>query len=116
MVQSYAKTVYAFLREKYGQEMDWREIEDANDVDATDKIIARENPNRAALIIVNVSTGTIYLRPRKPATTSAGIVLVPSGGSISISAPEDGPLAAYEWHAIGSAGNLAFLAIGGHIG
>ncbi|MDO8682635.1 MAG: hypothetical protein Q7N50_04050 [Armatimonadota bacterium] len=115
MVQSFKKTVYTLLREKYGVDMDWREITDANDVDATDKIIARENPNRAALIVINTSTGTIYLRPRISATTSAGIVLVPSGGSMSISAPEDGPLAAYEWHAIGSAGNLAFLAIGGHL-
>ena len=109
------KDVYALLAREYGIKMSWRELSLIDDVDATDKELALANPNRVALIIVNVSSGTIYLRPSRAASTSAGIVLVPSGGFMSLAYRDDGPLPALSWHAIGSAGNLAYIAFEGVI-
>lgn len=64
--------------------------------------LVQTNPERVNLLIVNLSVNTVYIRPNNHATTAAGIVLAPNGGSFSTNLLEDLVLPSYEYFAIAS--------------
>jgi hypothetical protein len=65
--------------------------------------IVQNNPERAALLIINLSVNTVVIRPGGGATLTSGIVLAPSGGSFSTVLLNDLVLPSYSYDAIASA-------------
>ena len=61
------------------------------------------NPGRTNLTIVNLSSATVYLSPMSAASSSSGILLTASGGSLAMNYNDDLVLPTLEWHAIASA-------------
>ena len=104
------RTVYDLIDRELGIKVDYR-FGDDTDADQADKIIARNEPGRVSLIIVNLSGNTVYVRPLHAATTAASILLSPTGGSVAMNWRDDLILQALEWHAIASADNSAILVI-----
>lgn len=78
---------------------------DASDADIADKIIARNNPGRISLTVVNLGTDKVYLRPQGIASATVGIELDSGGGSLSLNWRDDGTLPTLEWHAMSPTDN-----------
>ena len=83
------------------------ENREANDVDATSKIIARNDPARLALIVVNQSSNQINVRVARTATTTTGYVLPSNGDTLLLTWREDLHMVTREYHAISSSDNSA---------
>lgn len=64
--------------------------------------IVAADPERIALIIVNVDAVSLTVRPSNRPTLAVGIVLQPNGSSLSINATEDFTLVTREWSGISS--------------
>lgn len=105
------KTVYDLIAEKLGVEVDFR-FGEVTQVGAASEIIARLDPGRAALVIVNLhATQTLTVRMREEATATAGIRLNPAGGSMSINWVDDLIMPALDWYGIGSGANTSLYII-----
>lgn len=93
------RSVYDLLASRLGVgDIDVGINRDASDIDIADKIIARNDPARVALVIINLGTVSVFVTPQIPATTTRGIVLGASGGSVSMNWQDDLVLPALEWH------------------
>lgn len=71
-------------------------------VNTTTKKVVDHNYERLALTIVNVSGATVYLAPTTTVTGSAGIALLGSGASLTLTARDDLVLVGREWYALAS--------------
>lgn len=65
--------------------------------------VCNNNPRRFGLTIINQGTGTVYLDFGEPAVLSQGFVLTPQGGSLTLTALEDGEMCGYDAYAIAAA-------------
>lgn len=70
-------------------------------------VLVRNRPYRVALLVVNLSNNTIYLRPTGPASATRAVVLVALGGFMSINFRDDMVLPAREWFASCTIGDSA---------
>lgn len=95
-------SVYDLISKQYGAKVSVEDPTTNLSIGTTDLIIAQNNPRRIALVVVNLSANTLYLKPKAPATTTNGIILIANGGSMSLNFLEDLHLPAQEWHAIAS--------------
>lgn len=64
--------------------------------------ILRNNPDRLAYTIVNLTAYSVYVGFDSEVSTSRGILVPASGGTLTLSADEDGELVGYEVYAISS--------------
>jgi hypothetical protein len=65
---------------------------------------------RVALVMVNLGTTSIFVRPNRNPTTVAGIRLGPNGGTIAMNLDQDALLASLDWAAISDvAGGLLYF-------
>jgi hypothetical protein len=62
----------------------------------------KQNPNRLAWILVNLSTTDVFVTPLFRATATRGIRVPSNGGFMSLLADEDLDMVGYEWFAIAS--------------
>jgi len=62
--------------------------------------VLKNNPNRLAFILVNLSANVGYFAPVQTVSSSAGIRAAASGGSFAFIWNEDFDLVALEWFAI----------------
>jgi len=95
-------SVYELIAKEYGISI---AIEDPSinlSIGTTSLIIAQNNPRRLGLVIINLSTNVLYVKPGGSATTTSGIRLAASGGSVSVNFITDLHLPALEWQAIAS--------------
>jgi len=67
------------------------------------------NPDRVALVIVNLSANIIYLSPRDPAAAAAGIRLDANGGWRALIWDEDMELVAHDWYALATGAGSAIF-------
>ena len=65
--------------------------------------VARLNPNRVALLIVNLSVNNIHVGHFRDVAATKGIFLSPSGGNMVLHYFEDFNLVGLEWYGIASA-------------
>lgn len=63
-------------------------------------IIARQNPGRTDLTVVNTSGGAIYLWPRSAAKPETYALYLAPGGFIELNSPEDEDTVVAEWVAV----------------
>lgn len=66
-------------------------------------LIAGNNPNRFALLIINLGSAAVYIAPDNAVATTRGVRLAPSGGSISFNWREDFHIVGWQWFAIADA-------------
>lgn len=62
--------------------------------------ILKNNPDRLSYTIINLTAYSIYVGFDREVSTSRGILIPASGGSLTLSAEEDGELVGYEAFAI----------------
>jgi len=65
--------------------------------------VYKNNPRRFLAIIVNQGTGQVFIDWNNSVAVGAGLPLAPQGGTLILTAFEDGELCAYELVAIASA-------------
>ena len=65
--------------------------------------IVDSDPDSLALVIINLSANTVYLRPANNPSSSDGIQINASGGSMSINVRNDLTLPTREWWGVASA-------------
>lgn len=68
------------------------------------EVLAR-NPNRLAVVFVNLGSNPVFIRPEGEAATTSGIRLAANGGGVAFSVVEDFLMPAARWTAIASGGN-----------
>ncbi len=66
-------------------------------------LIARGKPQRAFLLIVNLSANVVYVSPDNLVSATHGIRLAPGGGTVSMIWDRDLELVALPWSALASA-------------
>ncbi len=66
-------------------------------------LLARNNPDRLQLVVVNLSDTDLYVGCFRDVTATKGIFLAKSGGSIGLVATEDAEMVGYEWNVYNSA-------------
>lgn len=94
-------TVNDLIAERFGGSSRERENDLVTQVGVDDVIIARSDPKRFALTVVNQhATQSIRIRPSKAATATVGIVLGPGGGVANLNWENDLGAVTREWHAI----------------
>ena len=80
-----------------------------DDIDTTTKQLLPADPDRVGILIINLGTGIVYVSWLEGVSATNGIRLGPSGGNVSLSAPEDASLVTRAWFAMASADNQAFF-------
>ena len=66
--------------------------------------VVDNDPDALALTIVNIGANSVYLAPTNNPTSSKGIILDASGGSVSMVVRDDLLLPALEWYGIAPSG------------
>lgn len=72
-------------------------------VNITDTILAKNNPRRFMLMLINFGTGTVYVNFGAAPVAGSSVPLSPNGGALTLEVDEDGELTTYDIHAIASA-------------
>ena len=104
-------SIYDLLNESLGVNASPKEDALISTVGTSSAQLLRNNPNRVAFIMVNLSGGDIFLRPQSDATTSEGVQITPQGGSVVVRWQDDFLLPAEAWYAIGSVASSNFYLI-----
>lgn len=66
--------------------------------------IVGNDPDALGLTIINLGTGNVYVAPTNLVSTTNGIVLTPTGGSVSLTVRDDLTLPGYDWWGIAPSG------------
>lgn len=91
-----------FIQKYYGGRF---EEDDATVAVATTSTkIVDNNPDCLALTIINLGSNTLILRPGDAPSSTAGVLLVSAGGSVTMNVRDDLTLPTREWYGIGSGG------------
>ena len=80
-------------------------------VDTGVTVIAQNNPDRLFLLVVNLSDTDLYLGFFADVSPTKGILLAKSGGSVTLTAAEDGELVGYEITVYSSADSKAIFVL-----
>jgi hypothetical protein len=87
------------IRAQYGVDVYEEESLAGAVVNVAGGILVKNRPYRVALLVINLSVNTFYLRPTGPATATRGISIVGPGSFMSINFRDDMVLPAREWWA-----------------
>ena len=104
------RSVYELIEARLGINVVFK-LTGTTSVGTSDVQLVENNPGRTNLTIVNLSSNSIYLSPQNAATTSSGILLTASGGSLAMNYNDDLILPTLEWHALasGSSSNVFII-------
>lgn len=80
-----------------------------DNIDTTPVRILPGDPDRVAITIINLSVNTIFVSHRGNVSSTNGIRLAASGGSVLLSAPDDSDRLVHNWFAIASGANSDFF-------
>ena len=105
------QSVQDMIRSEYGVDIAVFTNREQTQVTTTDRIIAKQDPKRLGLVVVNLGANIVYIRPIDAAASTDAIQLNASGGMVTMNAKDDFILPALEWHGLGAAINLNILTI-----
>ena len=111
MTTKQIQTVQDMIRAEYGVDCTVFTNREQTQVTTADRVIAKQNPKRLGLVVVNLSANIVYIRPIAAASATEAIQLNASGGMVSMNVHDDFVLPTMEWHGLGAAVNLAILVI-----
>jgi hypothetical protein len=75
-------------------------------VQAALTVVAKNNPRRMELLVVNTSVGNIFVGWDAGLTAANGLLISPVGGSLELVPDEDGELVGYQLYAVAPGGPL----------
>jgi len=78
-------------------------------VDTTALQMLRNNPNRVAFVVFNLSSNNLYILHENTVSTTRGFHATASGGSIAVVWDEDFHLVGYEWWCVGDGAGTDFI-------
>lgn len=94
-------TVQELLENYYGTNLyGSRDPLDATSIGTTSAQILRQNPNRFAFTVINLSSNTVYINTTSTVSATNGIRVSAGGGSAFFEWRLDGELPSREWYAI----------------
>lgn len=91
------KSVHELVDERFGVLTRTNENPESAVVNIAETLLLRANPNRLALVIINLSANTVFVKPREGVSATAGIALAAGVGSLSVTMEDDFTLAALDW-------------------
>ena len=108
-----SKTLSELLQAHYGINSSYRVNPEVSQVEITVTKVLSYNPNRLGVVIMNTGGANIYISPEKTVTLGNGILLVPSGGAITLKWDTDFELVSSEFFGIaeGAASNIYILEV-----
>jgi len=104
-------SVYELVERQFGVKLGMAENTEGTTIGTTAGVIAKNNPRRVALVVVNLSANQIYIRPAQAPSATAGILVPPNGGSITMNANDDMILPSLEWQAVASGAASAYYTL-----
>ena len=104
------RSVYELVEVRLGIRLDFA-ITNSRVVGTASEVLAKNNPGRTNLTIVNLSSNTLYLSPLDTASSTNGILLGAAGGSLTLNYWDDLIQPTLEWHAIAAGSNSAVCVI-----
>ena len=110
LVGANIRSVYELVEVRLGIRLDFA-ITNSKTIGTTSEVIAKNNPGRTNLTIVNLSSNTLYLSPLDTASSTNGILLGSGGGSLALNYWDDLIQPTLEWHAIASGSSSAVFTI-----
>lgn len=99
-----AKNVVDLIEDELGVNVGINENPELTQIGTSAAILFRQNPNRVAAVVVNLSNNVLFVSPGGGVSTSKGIRLGANGGSMSLSWRDDFTLPAKEWTIISDVG------------
>lgn len=94
--------VAAYLQKQYGGQFTIAVSNPATG--ATSAQLVKNNPDRAAMTIINVGANSVYLQPLSQQSGSTGIILGAAGGVVTMDMINDLILPSVEWWGVSPAG------------
>jgi len=92
-----------YIRKKFGVATFVEENPVTDTVGTTVTQIVKNNPDRLALIITNLSANNVYIGWFRDVSANKGVFLAPNGGQVVFLADEDLELVGYEFFAVATA-------------
>ena len=103
------RSVYEWVEARLGIHLDFA-VTNSKTIGTTSEVIAKNNPGRTNLTIVNLSSNTLYLSPLDTASSTNRILLGAAGGSLALNYWDDLIQPTLEWHAIAAGSSSAVVA------
>lgn len=88
------------IKARFGTNTRPRDNPENASIGVTPLLILRQNPDRLAFSVVNLSTNAVFIGPFQDVSSTKGYRLVISGGSISFLGDEDFHVVGYDWFAV----------------
>jgi len=104
------RSVYELVEARLGIKLDFA-VTNSKTIGTASEVIAKNNPGRTNLTIVNLSSNTLYLSPLDTASATNGILLGSGGGSLALNFWDDLIQPTLEWHALASGSGSAVFVI-----
>lgn len=95
--------------ERFGRPVTPFENRTVTSVGLTAAIFLRQDPDRLGFLIVNLSVNNLWIGPFANVSTTKGIKIPPSGGSVTSTWDEDFDVVGKEWYAIADGAGSAIL-------
>jgi hypothetical protein len=105
------KSLGDYLRAKFGAAVTYSVNPVVSSVGTTATEIARHNPRRLGLTLINLSSNTLYVAPDNNVSATRSILLPSNGGGLSLSADDDFVLPMVNWFAVASGASSAIYVI-----
>lgn len=100
-----------FIEEKFGQKTRSYQNPEITEVETTVTRVLKNNPDRLAYTFINLGANSVYLAWDRQVADDRGILIASGGGSITLSADEDGELVGYELFGIADTANAACFVV-----
>ena len=105
------KSLGDYLRAKFGAEVTYNINPVVSSVGTTATEVARHNPRRMGLTIVNLSSNILYVAPDNNVSATRSVLLPSNGGGLSLSADDDFILPMVNWFAVASGASSAVFVV-----
>ena len=105
------KSIHELVDERFGVRTRSNENPEVTQVQNVETLLLRADPNRLALVIINLSANTMFIKPRGGVTLTNGIALSAGVGSLSVTMEDDFTLPSLEWFGISSVINQAVFVL-----
>ncbi len=97
--------LHEILESLYGVRTYPRENAAGSEVGVVAEVIARNNPMRASLLVVNMSANVMYIGLTAAVAATHGMIIAPNGGSILFQWDRDFELVTEEWYCVAAGAN-----------
>lgn len=80
-------------------------------ISTTPSVVVPNNPDRVALVVLNIGAGTVFMSLSNTPSANAGIFLGANGGAVTMNVRDDGTLPSRQWSAVCPTGGPLVLEV-----